>query len=120
MDRQQIENLFAKGSRYEDKKGRRTPEQLDVIRGLDGAKRFKRRIFGLCGDTRVKTLDEIAQLLYETGIASSKEEGRTIVPSLVGAEVRYGYDKEFCFKEVVKTNGQKAYEIYTQRHFDTI
>lgn len=46
----------------------------------DGVKHFKRRALGLCGRSTTKTPDEMTRLLYETGVASSLEEAREILP----------------------------------------
>ena len=50
-----------------------------------GAQIFKRKALGLCGHTTIKSLDEISEILVEIGIASSLDEGRTIVPEIIGA-----------------------------------
>ncbi|MDP3986783.1 MAG: hypothetical protein Q8P81_01000 [Nanoarchaeota archaeon] len=89
-------------------------------RRVKGARILKRRALGLCGSESVKTLDEMAQLLYSTGVVPSLEEGRVITPSLVGRRVLlgenyYGYDY-LAFDNVNNGDGQKAYKIriYTQ------
>ena len=79
---------------------------------IDGARRFKRKALWLCGERATKTLDEMARLLYETGIASSIEEGREITPSLDGKGVylKFGGDS-LNFKKVTTTYGEEVYRI---------
>ena len=113
MERQELENLFAKASRIDKAKaGYHTPEEWNGMIKLDGAKRFKRRALGLCGWTSVRNLDEMAQLLYSTGVVSSLDEGREITPSLVGREVSYGLYKSIGFSEVENSKGEKKYRIW--------
>ena len=122
---QVLENLFAKASRLDkSKQGYLTEDQWDERIKLDGAKRFKRRAMGLCRLSSIKSLEEMAQLLYQTGIASSVEEGREITPSLEGKFVKYadsgildinlilplGY---LGFKAVINSENQRKYKLYT-------
>ena len=79
-------------------------------RELQGAKILKRKLLGICGWKSTKTLEEIAQVLHSTGIASSLEEGRGIVPLLVGREISYG-GGDLKFKEVEDVEGNKRYRI---------
>ncbi|MBX4196509.1 hypothetical protein KW805_02895 [Candidatus Pacearchaeota archaeon] len=109
-----LQRLFARASKInEDTKGYFTSEKLASMRKFDGPKRFKRKALGLCGSDAVKSLDEMAQLLYETGIASSQEEGREITPSLVGKKVYYDSNNDYLtFESVQSTTGAKAYRIF--------
>ncbi len=79
---------------------------------IDGAKTFKRKALGLCGMQTVRTLDEMTELLQETGVASSLEEGEKIMQSLKGKEVSYGLCKVLSFDEVEDSSGKKAYRIF--------
>lgn len=121
------EKLFAKASRIdENKKAYHTPEEWNYIKTKSGVKVFKRKLLGLCGRTRVKSLDEIAQALHETGIASSLDEGKEIVPSLLDNKVCYeryhlhdDEDDQRCyetrrflsFKRVMNGKGEEACRI---------
>ena len=107
-----LEKLFAKASRLENK-GDDGPPDWEFLKIIDGAKKFKRRILGLCGTSAVKSLDEVAYALYKTGIASSVEEGKEIVPSLINGGVNYSFTRGIRFTEVTKDGGQKAYRIAT-------
>ncbi|MBP7708140.1 hypothetical protein KA107_00510 [Candidatus Pacearchaeota archaeon] len=55
-------------------------------RYLDGAKRFKREVLGLCGFATVKTLDEICNILTKLNVAASLEEGTRLVNFLTDNE----------------------------------
>ena len=110
MEKQELGILFAKASKL-DKDIYQTPEDWGSMRQMNGVKRFKRRVLGLCGRQSVKSLDEMAQILHQIGIASSEEEGRTIVPTLDGAKLSYTADKEISIAEVENVHGQKAYRI---------
>jgi len=99
-----IGELFAKASRSNKFL---TPRE----RWFDGAKRFKRKALGLFRMKTVKSLEEMAHLLYETSIASSIEEGRKIVPSLNGARIAYGDCEEIAIEEIKNISGEKKYRI---------
>ena len=60
----------------------------------------------------LKTLDEMAQILYDTGIASSIKEGRDITPSLIGKSVQYGIGNEIGFDEISDGKDNKKYKIW--------
>lgn len=81
------------------------------MRKIDGAKKFKRRVLGLCGSNCIKSLDEVTQTLYQTGIISSLEEGRKIVESLDKKSVRYGSARYLKFEKVKNREGKEAYKI---------
>jgi len=89
---------------------------LENFFDIQKAKAFKRKVLGLFGQSAVKTLDETARALYQTGIVSSVEEGRKIIPHLSKSELIYGYKgccapapKRILFDKV----GQDAVRIYT-------
>jgi len=103
MDQIKIANILARATR----KGRFLTE---AERRSEGAETFKRKVLGLCGSQSVKTLDEMAQTLYATGVASSIEEGREIVPTLIGT-VRYNKWKGLSFDEVTDGEGSKRYRV---------
>ena len=77
----------------------------------EGGRILKRRILGLCGLKSIKTLDEMARILYDTGIASSVKEGREITPLLMGERVSYACGKEIVFEEVNDGNSNTKYRI---------
>ena len=121
MERQELENLFAKASRIDKAKaGYHTPEEWNGMIKLDGAKRFKRRALGLCGWTSVRNLDEMAQLLYSTGVVSSLDEGKKILPYLINEKVIYDSDssgnkKVIFFEEYITDEEKKEYMIKTEK-----
>ena len=120
MEKEEIENLFAKASKL-DGSGQvyLTEEEWAVKKRLNGAVTFKRRALGFCGFKTVKSLEDMAKLLQDTGIVSYVEEGRKLTPSLVGCRVSYGLAKEIEFDEVTDSKGNKAYRISAcSYHYD--
>ena len=103
MENQEIYSLMAKVSK------KRGPMSEDE-RKYHGFKRFRRKAFSILDMTHLfgcsyfdgirffgsfrteKTLDEMAKLLHETGIASSLGEGREMVPEIVGCKLSLGCD----------------------------
>ena len=117
MGREELEVLLARASRLdENKMGYLTKEEREKKIRINGAKTFKRKSVGWFGRETVKTLDEMAQLLYSTGVVSSLDEGRKITPSLVGGEVRYGLCNTIVFNEVENVQGEKRYRISAGFH----
>ena len=51
--------------------------------------RFKKETIGNVRHKVTKTLEQMAQILRKLGIVSSIEEGRTLTPELVGADLPY-------------------------------
>jgi hypothetical protein len=105
MEQNEIANIIARATR---KDMFLTEEE----RRIKGARTFKRKVLGLCGSQSIKTLNEMAQTLYSTGIASSVEEGREITPLLMGGRVSFGLSKEIAFDEVIDGKGNKKYRIW--------
>jgi hypothetical protein len=64
-------------------------EEWRYIMYVRGAKIFKRIALGIFGHTTVKTLDEMAKLLYETGMADTRDDAVNLAPYLNGAKVEY-------------------------------
>ncbi len=107
-----LESFFAKASKINKSKSRfYEPETWESMKEKDGIRRFRRKALGLFKRSAIKSSDEIASLLYETGIASSIEEGKRIVPSLTGADINYGPHSDLCFTEVKNQQGQEKYKI---------
>ncbi len=88
----------------------------EAERQLEGVKTFKRKVLGLCGYQSIKTLDEMAQTLYSTGVASSVDEGREITPLLMGSKVRYGVSGQVGFEEIIDGQGNKKYRIFVLKY----
>lgn len=105
-----IDELFRQASKIKDD-STRTREELLVERRNDGAKRFIRKAFGFFGNSAVKSLDEMARLLYETGMVSSEEEGRQEMPSFAGKAFCYGR-KTLGISEMQDGRGNRVYEIF--------
>ena len=88
---------FSKASKIkENPKKYMELEELELLKQEDGIRRFKRKLFGFFGRKKLKSLDEIAQAFYGTGITSSFEEGKELTHSLVGKATGY-YAKEGSF-----------------------
>lgn len=125
MEQSKIESLFGRASKLnENEMGYVTKEELSNIRFKDGIKRFKLAALGKGGYSSVRTLEEMAKLLHETGVVSSLDEGKAIVPSLVGVNllfksgglresIRYGNGMLITFEEVMKPScpKEKRYNI---------
>ncbi len=110
--KREIEKLFAKASDIDKEKyGYMEKEEWDNILSREGAKIVKRKLLGICGKETIKTLEQTAKVLYETGIVSSLEEGREIVPQLDGVDLLYSSSKIISFKKVINGRGQESYRI---------
>jgi len=114
------QGIFSRAARIKDKKYR---DEIDwkIDMELNGATNFKRRALGLCGIVTVKSGEELTKLLMDTGIASTKEMVREIIPLLTGGpEFMYG---PFCgygyltFTEVFNSVGEIGYEIRAHNIF---
>ena len=119
MEGKEIQELFAKASTLDEgKQGYLTAEEWAAKRKLSGAITFKRRALGLCGKESTRSLDEMAILLNDTNIVGSLDEGKKLVPKLVGKRLDYGYLREISFDEVTDSDGDKAYRIsaYSPRY----
>ncbi len=118
-----LENLFGKAATKtvaQDFYGSER-ERLE-IKARYGARRFRRKALGLWRSHARKTLDEFAEILVNTQIASSLSEAREIVPKIVKANSLYGIflgqEKSLAFKEVKDEKGNIEYEIFIQRPVD--
>lgn len=83
----------------------------DDERTNDGALVFKRKALGFCGKITLKTLDEMARLLHETGMASSVEEGKEIAPKLDGAFIWYDPTYVLKINRFQNRKGNERYKI---------
>lgn len=124
MDNSEMKDLgkiFAKGDRADRYTGFRTEEEWAYVKRYDAINRFKSKVFprkGFLGlrtaVSSLKSLDEVAQLLHETGVASSIDEGREIAPTLSGGLACYNdnsYYRYLKFDRVKNENGQEAFRI---------
>ena len=111
MEQNEIANVIARATR-KDK------FLTEKERQIEGARTFRRKVLGSCGSQSVKTLDEMAQTLYDTGIVFSVEEGKEITPSIMGGRVSYGSCKEIAFDEVTNGEGNKKYRIWAYSYGD--
>ncbi|MEK6836169.1 MAG: hypothetical protein AABX94_00725 [Nanoarchaeota archaeon] len=110
MNRDRIKEIFGRASTL--KSGNFMENDWAERRSQSGAKNFKRRALGFCGRETVKSIDEIAKLLQDTGIVKSVEEGKELVPSLNGVRVYYTDDcRAIDIYEVQDIRGNKAYKI---------
>jgi len=116
LSRDHLLQLFAKAkeSQIKNKGDYRIQEDWEK----NGVKTFKRKVLGLCGRTCIKSLDGIAQTLYETGIASSLNEGKEIAPSLSGHSFYYGGSHFLKFDKVVNSKDEEAYRIEVDKSYD--
>ncbi len=106
MENEELNQLFAKAAR------------ADIFMSVDerqmaGAMKFKREALGFCRSQSIKTLDEMAQLFYNTNIVSSVEEGKKIIPLIIGKTVKYSLDDNITFNELTDGKGNIKYRIHT-------
>ncbi|MAG47633.1 hypothetical protein CL617_03430 [archaeon] len=105
MRDERLEDIFAKAGEAAGKSS--DPWPLATV-GEKGAKIFKKKAFGFSwhtfrehhGKYVVKTLNQMAQLFYDTGIASSIEEVKEIMPYLMGKEVMTHACEDLKFEEI--------------------
>ena len=114
--RKYLRTLFTKAGRP-DGRYRTDEEQFDYL-SRDGAQRFKRKALKLYGYPTIKNLDEVAQLLVETGITPTLEEAQQTVPKIAQANKLHSHAisrKSLCtylgFDEVKGQNGDVKYRI---------
>ena len=86
-------------------------EEISIGDNSEEWKRFKRRALGMFRWSTEIRLEEVAQLLYQTGIASSVSRGREIAPGLAGKRVSYGFCKELDFDIVRYGSGSVSFRI---------
>lgn len=120
----QLEDLFAKACRIPNVKLIQRGYSMEEVYDIqinEVVERFKKKVFKriwLFSSMREresrKSLDELADILFKTGIVSSIEEGKRTVPLLIKEEgIRYD---SFCgalfFREIENvTSGQRRYLI---------
>jgi len=107
MEQRELEILFARAFTKENVF--LNLEERQII----GARIFKRKALGLCGYQVIKTLDEMAQLLCDTSIVSSIDEGKTLTPLIMGGKVSYvsGGGRGLVFDQVKDGKGNIGYSI---------
>lgn len=109
----EIREIFARASKLdESKKDKYSSQEWDQMKVRDGAKRFKRKIMGICGTSTVKSLDEVAQTLHELGAVSSIGEGRQIMsPIMRDGLIYYECYRCFEFSPRKSSEDQEVYRI---------
>ncbi|HLC31868.1 MAG TPA: hypothetical protein VJK51_04315 [Candidatus Nanoarchaeia archaeon] len=103
-------------SRYLTRKEWERPDPLET---WDNTKKLKRLALGLCGIEAIKSLDEMARLLQQTGVVSSIEEGRKQVPKLVGGCSYYKNRTFLTFDEVFNKEGDIKYRVKVETEYDS-
>ena len=91
-------------------------EQIAKRFTVESTKALKRKALGLCGRCSVKTLDEMAQLLVDTKIAQSIEEGRELAPHLDKSRLPYDFYRFFSWQkgieiDRIESSGEPRYQI---------
>jgi hypothetical protein len=105
-----IEDLFAKASG--NIQGYYTEAEWMNIRRHTGVLNFKKQASLNCFRGNVeKTLDEMAQILYDTGMASSIEEGKALTPQLVGNRFSSSSMAGIEIEEIGNHEDNKKYRI---------
>jgi hypothetical protein len=116
MSEQGLANIFANASRLKKSKKNLhlTQEEWNKMKSMNGARIFKKKVLGIFKSETIKSLDEVAKLLYETGVVPSIEKGKEIVPALDGKYVPYSnyrYDN-LAFEGFENKDGQKLCKIF--------
>lgn len=110
MPEKELRELFKRASKIKIT-GYYTPHELEGTQYSDGVRRFKRKVLGLCGDETIKSLEEMAQALYDINAVSSIVEGKKIARQLAGTEPAYGDS----YLEIVKVQNLRQQEGYRIR-----
>jgi len=92
-----------------------TQELKSKLLGL-GERKLKQKVgMGFFNRKITKSLDELADGLYELGGVSSVKEGRQIIPLIVNTKVDIGMKvlncKYLIIEEITNLSGQKSYQI---------
>ncbi len=82
--RMYLQNLFAKAGKRDGNYRGNDVEKLNYLCER-GAQTFKRKALGLCGRSSVKSLDHIAQIFVDIGIAETIDEGKETIPMIIEA-----------------------------------
>lgn len=107
MNETQLLKIYGRASR------KRSKLMNNSDRDFDGLKTFMRKALGICEFNKTRTLDEMIQLLFDTNLATTTEEAKSLVPKLVSGDVTYALDKYFGFQEVRNASGDVRYITYT-------
>ena len=111
--RKDISNIIAKASKLDESKmGYLTPKEWKKRKLKDGAKRFKKETVGYFSNKTIKSVDEMAEILYSTDIVSSTQEGKELLPELVPGRAQYDsfpFDK-LTIEEVQDSKGEVKYK----------
>lgn len=115
----QAEQIFLDASKLSEKKAKKlgymNPTEFEFERLFSITKKFKRSIFPLpwyFGPFAVtKDLDELAGLLYKSGVVLSTDEGKNIMPNILEQKIHYSYFDYLVITPVWNYKGEKAYKI---------
>jgi len=108
-----IEEYFARASNIHDDASCLFPDDLEELKVIEGAKKFKRMALGRFRKEAVKSRDEMMNLLYKTGISSSEYESGKILENIAGCRVKYSHSNALCIEQVNGREKEKDYHIYT-------
>jgi len=87
-----------------------SPEEWERRQEESGVKHFKRRVLGFCGSKTIKTVDEVADVLYDIGIVQTIKDGRALIPNICNKLLAYG-EKALYLERVGNPNGQMDVRI---------
>ncbi len=109
----EIIDIFEKASQLNERNmGYHSRAVWISMRKEDGIKRFKKAAgLGMFKKNGIRSLDEIAQILCKIKAASSLEEGRKVVPSIVRKSLVYDLGKWINIEEVINSRGEEAYRL---------
>lgn len=93
-------------------------EQLGYL-SSHGAEKFKMKTLGLFGHDTLKSLDDIALVLVDIGVASEFEDAKKLIPTIAQASMSNPYalprlnTKFLSLKQVENAHGQIKYRVST-------
>lgn len=122
MKNQDIRVFFARAGKAPPSTRLSDAEKFNIT-ARSGAKKFKRKVLGLCGTSTFKTLDELAKVMCEIKMAKSMDEGRILVTLIrEEEEITYYYgassggfgqfiERRYMHIDEISQDGDKRYRI---------
>lgn len=102
---EEINRRFAEGAKAYSERARTQEEWTKR-----GATLLKRRALGFCGKTAVKSLEEMASILFELKITDSLEKGKDMVRELYGRFINYDGGSLY-FENATTPSGKESCRI---------
>lgn len=87
-----------------------TSEEWAEIKEMTGAKKLKEALFGFGGKKKIKSLDEMAEILVDCGVCTSLEDGKKMIPQFYGQNISYGKG-HMSFERVEGVRGDEGIRV---------